>query len=1422
MSIFKNKKALTLLAAAAFFLLAPKISLAENRYWVGGCTNDTWSCSLQGIISAGYGPNGVAFSPDGNRSYITSGSDNGVMVIDTLTNNNIDFITTGTSPIGLAVTPDSAFVYVANSGDNTVSVIRTSDDTVVATIPVGTSPHGVAVTPDGAHVYVANYNSNSVSVIQTSDNTVVNTISLAVGSQPYALAITPDGAHIYTANSGNNTVSVIQTSDNTVVGSPIAVGNLPVNLSITPSGAFVYVVDESSNAVSVIQTSDNTVINTISVGQNPKGIAAAPDGLHVYVTNFNDNTASIIQVSSQTVVNTVPVGDMTPGIFDAGNLAITTDGAYAFILRTANGAASLLRLSDNVVIGNNITNWSLTSGGLNDAQVPNTDDIFFDANSPGPSVIDLDGLPINNFDATGFTHSLIQNPVTNLNVFGNKFIMTGAMTYVPADSSSAISFHNTSGTTTIATGGQNMGGFQIQAIGGYFQLQDDLNVAVDHLSELSMSAGTLDLNGKNVVVSGDFYVQPNGTSSMIFNGGTIDLRNTDNTAVWTYIPDAASFSTSGSGTIKISGNTANARTFRGGGITYPSLWFSNATNGSELDILGSNTFSDLKFSDGTTQAIKFATGTTNTFSNFTVTGAPSHIVTLSSTTAGTHHLAKIGGGVISGDYLSIQNSLAAPASTWYAGTHSTDASGNSGWIFTAPPAPPSPAPGTPDMTAATDSGTSNTDNITSDTTPDFTVSCVSGDTVTLYDNVTSIGSGICAASTVTITSSTLSGGVHSSINAKQTDGITVSPASGNLSITIDTTAPTAAVTYSINHAVKAGDIQTITATFSEPIADAPIVQIGITGVNTLAPVNMTKTDSTHYTYAYTVGAGNGTDTVAFSVGQDIAGNTVAAAPTSGATFIVDNTPDAAPGIPDLTSATDLGISNIDNITSDNTPDFTISCVSGDTVTLFNNTTAVGSGVCSGGTVTITSSVLTDGTHGTMRAKQADLAGNLSAYSGSLSVTIDTVAPIISNTAPLTNAFIKSITASSSVNYRLSTAIASGTITMTRTSGAADGASPHICNLIGTALATGTHTALNLSDTVNGCSIAQSLADGAVYTFAFNAADTAGNNAATVTNTGVTFDTTAPTIPSASIASNNANPSYAKTGDIVTLSFTASEAIGTPTVAFKSGGVAVAGAVTYANPSGNNWTASYTTRNTNTEGLFSFTINFSDLAGNAGTAVTSVTDSSSVTFDKTSPAATATPDMTAATDLGTSNTDNITADNTPDFLIASCEAGATVTLFDNTTSVGSGVCAGGTVTITSSALSDGTHTKMRTKQTDLAGNVSVYSGNLSVTIDTVAPTIAISAPSVASTSAGPVTYTITYGGANAVSLINANVSLNKTGTADASTVNVTGGGTASRTVTISGVVGNGTIGISIVSGTASDTAGNTASSAGPSATFNAVN
>jgi hypothetical protein len=137
---------------------------------------------------------------------------------------------------------------------------------------------------------------------------------------------------------------------------------------------------------------------------------------------------------------------------------------------------------------------------------------------------------------------------------------------------------------------------------------------------------------------------------------------------------------------------------------------------------------------------------------------------------------------------------------------------------------------------------------------------------------------------------------------------------------------------------------------------------------------------------------------------------------------------------------------------------------------------------------------------------------------------------------------------------------------------------------------------------------------------------------------------------------------------------------------------------------------------------------------------------------------------------------------------------------------------GAVTLNASTIADAAGNNANLS---LTGHVPSTTGIL---VDTTAPTIVISTPSATVTKNGPVSYTVTYGDLNfsASTLSSGDVTLNKTSTADGS-VSISGSD-STRTVTISGITGSGTLGISIAAGTATDSAGNTAPGAGPSATF----
>jgi gliding motility-associated-like protein len=121
--------------------------------------------------------------------------------------------------------------------------------------------------------------------------------------------------------------------------------------------------------------------------------------------------------------------------------------------------------------------------------------------------------------------------------------------------------------------------------------------------------------------------------------------------------------------------------------------------------------------------------------------------------------------------------------------------------------------------------------------------------------------------------------------------------------------------------------------------------------------------------------------------------------------------------------------------------------------------------------------------------------------------------------------------------------------------------------------------------------------------------------------------------------------------------------------------------------------------------------------------------------------------------------------------------------------------------------------------DAAGNESTCSFSVTVS-DDEAPWIVISDPSVWLTQTGPVWYDVTYYAATTITLSAADISLNRTGTANAGAIVVEpiAGTTNKFRVTLSSISGNGSISISIAAGTASDNVGNMAPKAGPSDPF----
>lgn len=253
------------------------------------------------------------------------------------------------------------------------------------------------------------------------------------------------------------------------------------------------------------------------------------------------------------------------------------------------------------------------------------------------------------------------------------------------------------------------------------------------------------------------------------------------------------------------------------------------------------------------------------------------------------------------------------------------------------------------------------------------------------------------------------------------------------------------------------------------------------------------------------------------------------------------------------------------------------------------------------------------------------------------------------------------------------------------------------------------------------------------------------------------------------------------------------------------------------------------------GNYSRTVTISNITGDGelgiqigpGTA-TDVYGNVSVASD---PSMTFSVDNTTIPTAAISGPSAATTSGDPITYTISYDSAADVSLCEDDITLNKTGTADGTVTVTGEGTAQRTVTISNFSGTGTLG-ISLAAGTATAATGTPAlaagpsatftvsggsTTVSLGVPSATMTSAGPVSYTITYGNPGTITLSNADVTLNNTGTANG-IVSVSGSDPTTRTVTISGITGNGTLGISIAAGTA----GASAPAAGPSTTFTVDN
>ncbi len=272
-----------------------------------------------------------------------------------------------------------------------------------------------------------------------------------------------------------------------------------------------------------------------------------------------------------------------------------------------------------------------------------------------------------------------------------------------------------------------------------------------------------------------------------------------------------------------------------------------------------------------------------------------------------------------------------------------------------------------------------------------------------------------AALTIRALDNTYSGGFGTTVDTTTRGGSTaIAAATNTISTSVLPVADVTSVSATTpDGAYNAGDAIAITVTFDEIVNVTGIPQLAIeTGTADAIATYSNGSGTNMLTFLYTVGADETSvdldylSTTALSLNggsirnaSNIDANLSLPAPgvanSLGANknLVIDTT---APAIPAIASfATDSGVVG-DTITNDATLSFSGTAEGDSTVTLTLDSTATATVVADqSGNWTYPPAVLSDGTH-TFSAIATDAAGNSSAASPVLSLTIDTTAP----TAPI--------------------------------------------------------------------------------------------------------------------------------------------------------------------------------------------------------------------------------------------------------------------------------------------------------------------------------------------------------------------------------------------------------------------------------------
>lgn len=480
--------------------------------------------------------------------------------------------------------------------------------------------------------------------------------------------------------------------------------SLTVSGNLTFSGGMTFTMGNTTNSIAINATgtfisagkltSVFTCNAAVTLGDNYTSSAQALANIAIGSSgslNLNGKTAA----GGNSTTNRIMIKGTTMGtsgslIVNGGTFANADFRDIAFSNATDLDISAITGLSGdcggNTLVGGGSTltftpaatqTWSGTSGGNWTAnawtsRVPLAQDnvVISSAFSASQTITNNMARMGKSIDFTGTTG----NPTLTVStpgqeIFGSLILVSG----MSVISTQTLTFSGR-GAFTLTPAGTTFAGITLTMFGG------------------SLTLGSAFLGTTFTLTNGGFSDGGFIASFTSFSSTNSNLRSVTRTTTWTVTgtgtvythATATNLTLVDSGTVAITDTSVTSKTFAGGGLTYNNVLISGGGTGAII-FTGANTFSRIYTDGGGTKSITLPGSTTTTISSSLGLSNGTNVITFTASAGSATVGHPSASGILSWDYVSLTN-IPITGSTGYAGANSTDGGGNTGWVFTVPPA----------------------------------------------------------------------------------------------------------------------------------------------------------------------------------------------------------------------------------------------------------------------------------------------------------------------------------------------------------------------------------------------------------------------------------------------------------------------------------------------------------------------------------------------------------------------------------------------------------------------------------------------------------------------------------------------------------------------------------------------------------------